>query len=163
VHTQAHNTHHALLHNAKYFFESLHYNSETLTGRSCRIFSKCNKVVDKIWHSSSDRFNVQFRLRHVSPNRRRHPQWFSWSRTPFAISPHATSEQDHNNGPGTFPLKRFDAHGSLTEASSNINHLYQFLTPDSTLNATQKTRTATKHGKITASPYIYTVTSNSRT
>ena len=39
-------THHAFLHNAKYFFKSLYYNSETLTVRSCRIISKCNKVPD---------------------------------------------------------------------------------------------------------------------
>jgi hypothetical protein len=45
VHT-AQNTHHAFLHNAKYFFRSLHYNFRTLTGRSCRISSKCNKVAD---------------------------------------------------------------------------------------------------------------------
>jgi hypothetical protein len=39
VHTQTHNTHLAFLHNTKYFFESLYYNSGTLTARSCRIFS----------------------------------------------------------------------------------------------------------------------------
>ena len=44
--TQAQNTHHASLHNAKYFFKSLYYNSGTLTARSCRILSKCNKVAD---------------------------------------------------------------------------------------------------------------------
>ena len=47
VHTQTNNTHHALLHITKYFFKSLYYNSGTLTARSCRIFSKCNKVADK--------------------------------------------------------------------------------------------------------------------
>ena len=36
----------AFLHNAKYFFKSLYYNSGTLTARSCRILSKCNKVAD---------------------------------------------------------------------------------------------------------------------
>jgi hypothetical protein len=38
---------HAFLHNAKYFFKSVYYNSGTLTARSCRIISKCNKVADK--------------------------------------------------------------------------------------------------------------------
>jgi len=47
VHTQAQNTHPAFLHNEKYFFKSLYYNSGTLTARSCRIFNKCNKVADK--------------------------------------------------------------------------------------------------------------------
>ena len=47
VYTQAHNTHHAFLHNVKFFFKSLYCSSETLTARSCTIFSKCNKVADK--------------------------------------------------------------------------------------------------------------------
>jgi hypothetical protein len=47
VYTQAKNTHHAFLHNAKYFFKSLFYNSGTLPAKSCRIFSKCNKVAEK--------------------------------------------------------------------------------------------------------------------
>jgi len=47
VYTQSNNTHHAFLHITKYFFKSLYYNSETLTARSCRIFSKCNKMADK--------------------------------------------------------------------------------------------------------------------
>ena len=47
VYTQAHNTHHAFLHNEKFFFKSLYYNSGTLTARSCGIFSKCNKVAHK--------------------------------------------------------------------------------------------------------------------
>jgi hypothetical protein len=46
LYTQAQNTHHAFLHNAKYFFKSLYYNSGTLSARSCRTFSKCNKVAD---------------------------------------------------------------------------------------------------------------------
>ena len=46
VYTQAHNTHHAFLHNAQFFLKSQHYNSRTLTASSCRIFSKCNKVAD---------------------------------------------------------------------------------------------------------------------
>ena len=47
VHTQAHNTHHAFLHNAKFFFKPVHYNSGTLTVRRCRIFSQCNRVADR--------------------------------------------------------------------------------------------------------------------
>ena len=47
VYIQPQNTHHALLHNSKYFFKSLYYNSGTLTARSCSIFSKCNRVADK--------------------------------------------------------------------------------------------------------------------
>jgi len=47
VYTQAHNTYHAFLHTAKYFFKSLYYNFGTLTARSCRIISNCNKVADK--------------------------------------------------------------------------------------------------------------------
>jgi len=47
LYTQAQNTHHAFLHSAKYFFKCLFYNSGTLTARSCRICSKCNKVADK--------------------------------------------------------------------------------------------------------------------
>jgi len=47
VYPLAHNTHHAFLHNAKYFFKCLYFNSGTLTARSCRIFSKCNKVAYK--------------------------------------------------------------------------------------------------------------------
>jgi hypothetical protein len=47
VYTQAQNTHLAFLHNAKYFFKSLYYNAGTVTARSCRTFSKCNKVADK--------------------------------------------------------------------------------------------------------------------
>ena len=47
VHTQAHNTHHNFLHNAKFPFKSLYHNSGTLTARSCTIFSKCNKVADR--------------------------------------------------------------------------------------------------------------------
>jgi len=31
------------------------------------------------------------------------------------------------------------------KVSSDINHLYQFITPHSTLNATQQTKAATKH------------------
>ena len=46
VYTQSHNTHQAFLHNAKYFFKSLYYNSGTVTARSCTIFSKCNKLPD---------------------------------------------------------------------------------------------------------------------
>jgi len=46
VYTQAHNTRHAFLHNAKYFFKSLYHNSGSVTARSFRIFSKCNKVAD---------------------------------------------------------------------------------------------------------------------
>ena len=47
MYTLAQNTHHAFLHKAKYFFKSLYYNSGTMAARSCRIFSKCNKVADK--------------------------------------------------------------------------------------------------------------------
>ena len=47
MHTQAHNTHHAFLHNSKFFFKPLHYNSKTLTARSWWIFSNCNKMADK--------------------------------------------------------------------------------------------------------------------
>jgi len=47
VYIQAQNTHHAFLHNAKYFFKPPYYNSGTLTARSCRIISKCKKVADK--------------------------------------------------------------------------------------------------------------------
>jgi hypothetical protein len=46
VYTPLQNTHHAFLHNVKYFFKSLYYNSGTLTAKSCRIFRKCNKVAD---------------------------------------------------------------------------------------------------------------------
>jgi hypothetical protein len=53
VYTQSQNTHHAFLHNTKYFFKFLYYNSGTLTVRSCRIFSKCNKCLTRTWHSST--------------------------------------------------------------------------------------------------------------
>jgi hypothetical protein len=47
MYTQTQNTHLAFLHNAKYFFKSLYYNSGTANAKSCRIFSNCNKVPDR--------------------------------------------------------------------------------------------------------------------
>jgi recombinational DNA repair protein RecT len=43
-----------------------------------------------------------------------------------------------------------DALGSLKHVSFYINHLYQFITSDSVLNATQMTKAATKYVKITS-------------
>ena len=61
VYTQAHNTHHAFFHNAKFFFKSLYHNSGTLTARRCRIFSKCNNWLTRTWHSSRLLINVSER------------------------------------------------------------------------------------------------------
>jgi hypothetical protein len=44
-----------------------------------------------------------------------------------------------------FATKRSEALGSLKHKSFDINDLYQFTTPYSTLNATQLTMPATKH------------------
>jgi len=52
VHTQAHNTHHAFLHNAKFFFKSLYYSSGTVNGRSCTISVSVTKGLTRTWHSS---------------------------------------------------------------------------------------------------------------
>jgi len=60
VYTQAHNIHHAFLHNAK-FFKSLHHNSGTLTASTCRTFSKCNNCLTGTGHSSRLLINVSER------------------------------------------------------------------------------------------------------
>jgi hypothetical protein len=51
----------------------------------------------------------------------------------------------------TFAIKSLDALGSLKRVSFDINHLYPFITPASTLNTTQLTKAATKHVKILTS------------
>jgi len=50
--TQAHNTHHAFLHNAKFFSKSLYHSSGTLTARSCTISVSVTKWLTRAWHSS---------------------------------------------------------------------------------------------------------------
>ena len=52
----------------------------------------------------------------------------------------------------TYAIKTLDALGSLKHVSFDINHLYQFITPDSILNATQISKAATKRVKITLFP-----------
>jgi hypothetical protein len=54
-----------------------------------------------------------------------------------------------HNKCGPFAIKRSDTLTSLKHMPFNTNHLYQFITPHSTLNATQLTKPPTKHVKIT--------------
>ena len=61
LYTQAHNTHHAFLHNAKFFFKSPSYNSGTLTASSCRISVSVTKWLTVTGHSSRLLINVSER------------------------------------------------------------------------------------------------------
>jgi hypothetical protein len=50
----------------------------------------------------------------------------------------------------TFAIKGLDTLDSLKHVLFDTNRLYQFITPHSTLNATQLTKPPTKHVKITS-------------
>jgi hypothetical protein len=52
----------------------------------------------------------------------------------------------------TFAIKTLDVLGSLKHLSFDIYRLYQFITSNSILNATQNTKAATKCMKITPFP-----------
>jgi len=52
MYTQAHNTHHAFLHNAELFSKSLYHSSGTVTARSCTISGSVTKWLTRTWHRS---------------------------------------------------------------------------------------------------------------
>jgi hypothetical protein len=53
VHTQTQNTHLAFLHNTKYSFQSLYYNSRIVTAWSCRCSVNVTEWLTGTWHSST--------------------------------------------------------------------------------------------------------------
>jgi hypothetical protein len=117
--------------------------------RKAQVITQQHKLHESC-NVPSDRFNVQFRLHHGSPTHGYKPAGDAHLFIYFSTCDLWTSSPQQLVW--NFAIKSLDALGSLKHVSFDINHFYKFITPHSILNATQKTKAATKHVKITSFP-----------